>query len=467
MRTRRPGAGLDGLLIVFPDVHVSAFVRAWSLVIATLIAVGVLGAASSQALTPRVLHIELEGVVNPIKARYIARALRDVESKATSLVLLTINTPGGLVSSMQDIVQAITSCKVPVVGLVTPSAAQATSAGALVLLATDVAAMLPDTRVGAAHPVGAGEPLEGAIEEKATNSLASLAKSLAARRGRSEQAAEAMVRESVSYTADEAREKKVIELVASDARALLDQLHGRRLDFADRHTVLATRGATITDVPLSSAERILDALADPTLASILLSIGVLGILYELAAPGIGLGGIAGVISLVLGLLAMSVLPVRISGILLLVAGLIAIALEVKTPAHGMLGFGGLLAIVVGALVLVDETRYFGALQQIRWRLFVPVVALCAVAVLALAKVAAQAQRPPPRTGLEALPGTRGHVDAPIVRSGATHAGSVRVDGVRWQAVSEAEIAEHETIEVEAVLTQPTRLKVKRVPDGDS
>jgi membrane-bound serine protease (ClpP class) len=426
-----------------------------------------LASMRARAASPRILRVEIEGVVNPIKARYIARVLAKAERENMSLVLLTVNTPGGLVSSAQDIVSAITNSKVPVVGLVAPSSAQATSAGALLLLATDVAAMLPDTRVGAAHPVGAGQELEGAMEKKATNSLASLAKSLAARRGRSEKAAEAMVRKSRSYTAAEAKDQQIIELIVQSQDALVDQLDGYRLNFDDRRLVLATKGAIVTRARLSSTERILDALADPTLASMLISIGVLAILYELAAPGIGLGGIVGVISLLLGLLAMSVLPVRLSGILLLVAGLLAIALEVKTPAHGLIGIGGLAAIVIGALVLVDETRYFGALQSIRWRLFVPVVAIFAAGVLLLARVARDAQRPPPRTGVEALPGAHGRVDTAIVRSGNAHEGSVRVDGVRWQAIADAEIGQGEPIEVLQVLAQPTRLKVKRAPNGDA
>jgi len=158
--------------------------------------------------------------------------------------------------------------------------------------------------------------------------------------------------------------------------------------------------------------------------------------------------------------------VRLLCILLLVAGLLAIALEVKTPAHGLLGIGGLAAIVIGALVLVDETRYFGALQPIRWRLFVPVVAIVAAGLFVIARVASVAQRPPPRTGVEALPGSHGLVDAAIVRSGSTHEGSVRVDGVRWQAIADVEIGQGEPIQVLQVLAQPTRLKVKRAPNGD-
>src|SRR5262249_8446136 len=202
-------------------------------------------------------------------------------SEGAGLVLLSINTPGGLVSSMQDIVGAITNSKVPVVGLVEPRSAQATSAGALILMATDVAAMLPDTRMGAAHPVSAGANLEGAMEEKATNSLVSLAKSLAGRRGRSEKIAEGIVRESKSYTAAEALSEKAVELVVGSRDELFEKLDGMKLEFSDRNVTLATRGATRLEYPMSETSRLFDALADPTIASLLVTIGVLGILYEL------------------------------------------------------------------------------------------------------------------------------------------------------------------------------------------
>jgi membrane-bound serine protease (ClpP class) len=456
---------LDGRVRVAAHRRLILLVSAGLSVLGGLGGLGRLEVLEAQGDTARVLRVRLEGVVNPIEARHVARAIDDARRDRIGLILLSIDTPGGLVTSMQDIVAAISSSPVPVVGVVEPATAQATSAGALLLLATDVAVMFPDTRVGSAHPVGAGAPLEGAMEEKATNSMATLAKSLAARRGRSEQAAEAMVRQSVSYTAQEALDNKLIELIVNGSAELLAKLDGYKLDFRGRKIALQTRGAELIDSELSTAERILDAVADPTLASILLTLGVMAILYEFSAPGIGLGGIIGVSSLLLGLLAMSVLPIRIAGVLLLLAGLIAIALEVKT-ASGLLGAGGLCAIVLGAIVLIDETRYFGQAPQIRWSLFVPVVVFISACVLGLATVAAKSQRAPPRLGLEALRGARGVVKTRVSPETDALDGSVWVDGGRWQAVSDSELAEGETIEVVDVLTRPTRLKVRRA-NGES
>lgn len=411
---------------------------------------------------PVILHATVEGVINPVKARYIKQALERARDDKADILLLSINTPGGLVSSMQDIIDEITRSTVPVVGLVEPKTGQATSAGAFILLATDVAGMLPDARVGAAHPVGAGEPLKGAVEQKATNSLASLAKSLAARRGRPESVAEGIVRESVSYTAAEAEKQKLVEMVVSSRADFLTALDGRRLEFKDRQATLSTKRASIVEFPLSWTNQLLDKIADPTIASILLTIGVLGILYELSAPGIGMGGIVGATSLVLGLLAMSVLPIRLAGFLLIVAGFIAIAVEVKVQTHGLLALGGIGALVLGALVLVDEARYFGPPQELNLRLFLPVAAVLGIAFLGIATVAAKALRAPPVMGVEALVGTRGTAKTAFGRKDDSFVGMAFVDGARFDAVAESEVASGDALEVVEVLTRPVRLRVKRV-----
>ena len=410
---------------------------------------------------PMIVRVELHGIVNPVKVRHIAQALERAKDERASLVLLSIDTPGGLVSSMQEIVSNITNSPVPVIGFVEPRSAQATSAGALILLATDVAAMMPDTRVGAAHPVGAGEPLEGAIEEKATNTLVSLAKSLAQRRGRPEDLAAGMVRESTSYTAQEAKEKNIVEILANDEADLLRQLEGRTLQFDGKPLTLHTHAASRIEVELSWSNELLDSIANPTLASILLSVGVLGITYELAAPGIGLGGIVGIVSLCLGLLGMSVLPLQLAGFLLLAAGLLAIALELAIPSHGLLGLGGVLALAAAGLVLIDEGSYFGGTQRINLMLFMPTIVAMALGLIALATLTRKAMRAPPQLGPSALLGKAGTAKSHFVQKDEGFTGSVFVDGALWQAIATAEIAEGDAIEVEEVLSQPMRLAVRR------
>jgi membrane-bound serine protease (ClpP class) len=415
----------------------------------------------AHAELPLILHVELHGVVNPIKARHVKQAIERASKEGADLVLLSIDTPGGLVSSMQDIVGTITNAPLPVVGFVEPNTAQATSAGALILLATDVAAMQPDTRMGAAHPVGNGEPLEGAMEEKATNTLAALAKSLAARRGRPEDLAAALVRESTSHTAQEALDNRLIELVATDQADLLQKLEGRRLEHAGKSLTLRTHAARRIEIELSWSNELLDAIANPTLASILLSIGVLGITYELAGPGIGLGGIVGLVSLCLGLLGMSVLPMQLAGILLLATGLIAIALELAIPTHGLLGLGGIFALGVAAVVLIDEGGYYGAVQNVELGVFLPIVAALTLAMVGLATVSRKALRAPFQLGPDALRGKSGTAKSAFLQKDAEFSGSVFVDGALWQAFAADPIGEGDAIEVEGVLSQPMRLKVRR------
>jgi len=410
---------------------------------------------------PVIAEIRIEGVINPIQARYVERSIERAKAEGATLLLVSIDTPGGLVTSMQQIVSALTNAGIPVVGLVEPATAQATSAGAFILLATDLAAMQPDTRVGAAHPVGAGEKLDETMSAKATNSLVSLAKSLAARRGRSESAAEAMVRDSTSYTAKEAQEKQVIEWRVSSKQELLDRLEGHKLTFADRTAELATRNARSLPLGMSQADKLLDRLADPTLASILLSIGVLGILYELGAPGIGLGGIVGVISLLLGLSGMSVLPINLAGALLMLAGAIAIGIELHLPTHGLVGFGGVLAMMFGGLMLFDEGSYFGALPHVDWHTQVPVVLLVGALLLLLAAQAARAQEAKPLTGPAAMVGRQAEVSSAFAAEEAEFGGTVRIEGAYWQARSHVALEAGATVEVLEVSTHPLRLRVQR------
>ncbi len=322
--------------------------------------------------------------------------------------------------------------------------------------------MAPGTRVGSAHPVGADKNLEGAMEEKATNSLVALAKSLAARSARPVDYAEAIVRKSSSFTADEAKNAGAVEILAPNLPALLDALDGYRIDHPERKVVLPTK-PELVELPLSPTGRLLDALSNPTLASILLSLGVLGILYELSSPGIGLAGIIGTICLLLAFVALSTLPLKLGGFGLLLAGFVAIAVEVKSPSHGALALGGVVALILGALVLVDETGYFGATQKLDFRLFVPFVVVVSGSFVLFAGIAARAMRAPPQTGIESMKGSLAVARTEVGPSG----GMVFVDGSRWQAEAEGVIAPGEEVIVEEVMENPTRLRVKRSEKGTS
>jgi membrane-bound serine protease (ClpP class) len=375
-------------------------------------------------------------------------------------LLVTIDTPGGLVSSMQEIVGSLTNAGLPVLTFVTPRSAEASSAGAFILLAGDVAAMSPGTRLGAAHPVAAGEALDGVLDEKVTNSLSSLIRSLAERRARPPEAAEDMVRDSTSYTAEQGHELGLVELIAADESALLKALDGREIRPGQ---ALSTSGLERVEVPLTTFDRVLDALAEPTLASLLLSLGVLGLLYELNTPGIGAGGAIGAVMVVLGLLGSSVLPVELSAIALLLIGFAAIALEVKLPTHGVLGGAGVIAIVIGGLLVVDPDDYFGGVRGVNPALFVPVVLAAAVGLFLVSRVARRALAAPPMTGMEALVNREGRARSTFGRESASRSGLVFVDGARWEAETEdSKIETGDTVRVVAVLEQPTRLVVQRI-----
>jgi membrane-bound serine protease (ClpP class) len=411
---------------------------------------------------PVIVRIRVEGVITPIKARYVHQALEFARERNASFLLMSLDTPGGLVSSMQAMVSDMTNSSVPVVGYVEPPTAQAASAGAFLLLATDVAAMAPGTQVGAAHPVGADKNLEGAMAEKATNSLVSLAKSLAARHGRPESYAESIVRQSTSFTADEALKIGAIEIVAPTQAALFERLEGYVAASGDRKVVLSTSGAVVIERPMSWNNRLLDVIANPTLASILLSLGMLGILYEFSSPGVGLAGIIGTICLVLALLAFSTLPLKLGGFVLLLAGFIAIAVEVKSPSHGALALGGVVSLVFGALVLIDEGGYFGGVQRLDFRVFAPFILAMTASFLFFARVASRAQSAPVLTGIPALIGATG-----VARTGISPEGGMAfVAGARWEAVAPTTIDEGREIIVEEVLSHPTRLSVRAIEKGD-
>jgi membrane-bound serine protease (ClpP class) len=415
--------------------------------------------APSSAASDVYVRLRVEGVINPIQARHVQRGVERAEQENADFLLVTIDTPGGLVASMQQMVAALSNAAVPVVTFVEPRSAQATSAGAFVLLAGEIAAMAPGTRVGAAHPVGLGEPLDGPMDAKATNSLASLIVSLAERRGRPRQFAEGMVRDSTSFTAEEAHQKKLVELLATDEPDLLRQLDGHALDGGRK---LETTGLARIDVELSAIDRALDKIADPTVTSVLLSVGTLAIIYELTTTGIGAGGAIGALMLVLGLLGSSVLPLEASAVALLVIGVIAMALEVKLPTHGVLGGAGLLSLLLGSLMLVDPNEYFGGVARPNILVVTPIVGAAALGFALLARVARRSLAAPVQTGTEALVGKQGDARSTFGVRAPDARGQVFVDGARWQAETlEDLIQTGEAVEVVGVSTNPMRLSVRR------
>jgi membrane-bound serine protease (ClpP class) len=392
-------------------------------------------------------HLHIEGVINPIKVRYIENAFQEARDRNAGLIVISINTPGGLVESMEKIVSTIVNSPIPVVTFVEPQAAMATSAGTFIVLAGDVAAMVPGTTIGSAHPVGGqGEKIDGPMEEKVVNSLVAQAKNLAERRKRNVVFAEAAIRSSMNLTAEAAKETKVIEVLANDLPDLLKKLDNFRIDHANRHDTIVTAGLPVHDVPLTRAEEFLDAIANPSVAYILMTLGVMGLIYEFASPGVGLGAIVGSISLLLGLLALSALPIHLGGILLLLLGLIMLGLEVKIVSHGLLTVGGVISLVLGGFILVDAGSYYGAVQEVKFGIVLPLILGIVSVTLLAVTLTVRTLRTAQRMGLESMIGATG-----VAKTGLDPDGMVFVEGALWAArCSSGAVRAGEKIVVEIV-----------------
>ncbi|HEY7911214.1 MAG TPA: nodulation protein NfeD, partial [Blastocatellia bacterium] len=302
-----------------------------------------------------VLRLKLDDQITPASAEVIASAIERAERENATALIIALNTPGGLESSMRDIVSRIVSSRVPVIVYVAPGGARAASAGFVILLASDLAAMAPGTNTGAAHPVLAdGRDLPKTLGEKVVNDSSAYVRTLAEKRGRNPQAAESAIRESKSFTEREALELRLIEMIARDESELLAQLDGRVLARFDGAPVeLQTSGERIVEVTPSLRERLLMALADPRVAFILFALGALCIYFEFQHPGAVVPGVVGALSVVLALYGFHMLPISLTGVLLIAVAIGLFVLEAKVQGFGVLGAGGIVAAVVGSLILID------------------------------------------------------------------------------------------------------------------
>ncbi len=370
-------------------------------------------------------------------------------SDGAGLVVIQINTPGGLLSSTRRITSDITSSPVPVAVWVAPPGARAASAGFFILMSGDVAAMAPGTNTGASHPVGSqGQNISSDERTKATNDAAAMIRALASRRGRNPKLAEKAVRGSASYTAEEALKDGLIDVVAPSLGKLASALDGKQITrFDGTKAVLDLTHASIKQVYPSQAERLLSALANPNIAYMLMALGMLGIYVELTHPGAVAPGVVGVIALLLALYSLSVLPFNLAGIGLIVVGLALFVLEVKVPSYGLLTVGGLVSFILGSMML-----FTGPIPAMRVSLFVvlPTALLIALVVIFLLSRVLKLHRRRPLTGVDGLIGEVGEA-----RTALTPQGRVLVHGEYWNAVIEG-----------APVPRGTRVRVKRVEGGE-
>ncbi|MCS7082744.1 MAG: nodulation protein NfeD [Bacteroidetes bacterium] len=419
-------------------------------------------ALAAEAPRPqRVYWLEVRGAIGPAVVEYIERGLKEAEADS-ALLVIALDTPGGLLESTRAIVQRLLNARAPVVVFVHPSGARAGSAGVFITLAAHVAAMAPGTNIGAAHPVGLGGAADTAsvMMEKATNDAAAFARAVAARRGRNVAWAEEAVRRSLSSSETEALEAGAIDLVASSAKELLEQLHGRLVQLPQGAVRLRTSGAEIESRPMNLRERVLAVLSDPNVAYLLLLVGFYGILFELYNPGALLPGILGAIALIVAGYALQMLPVNYAGLALIALAIGLFIAEIKVASYGLLTLGGLVSLALGSLMLFRSSPA-GEIAISLPTLLVGLGATAGFFLFVLA-MGLRAQRRPPQTGSEALLGAEGIVISPIR---PPDVGQVRVHGEIWEAASEAPLEAGTSVRVRAI--QDLTLWVEAIPPRET
>jgi membrane-bound serine protease (ClpP class) len=387
-----------------------------------------------------IMIVTISDPIGPGVAEFIQDSLERASRSHAAAIIITLDTPGGLVESMRKIVQAIYACEVPVIVYVSPSGARAASAGVMITMAADIAAMAPGTNIGAAHPVGAGgREIGESMGEKVTNDMAAFAKGIAKRRGRNEQWAEKAVRESVSVTASEALEKNVIDLMAEDMDDLIAKIDQRqvsgkgKLQLAKAERVIIEEGVRT---------KVLKTISDPNIAYILLMIGLAGLYFELSNPGTVLPGVIGALALILAFFSLQTLPVNITGILLILLAVVLFILELKVTSFGMLSVAGVISMVLGSLMLFKGA---GPQFRVAWQVLIPTVAAVSAFFVMIAAVVVRAHVHKPLTGAEGLLGEIG-----TVKQVSGSRGKVLVHGELWQAVFDGTVQSGDKVRVKAV-----------------
>ena len=409
------------------------------------------------ASAPEVILAAVDSVIQVVVAGFIEEVTAEADRVGAEALIVELSTPGGEMQAMRKIFTAFLEARTPVVVYVSPSGSQAASAGFFILLGADVAAMAPGTNTGAAHPVaGGGEDIPGAMGEKVTQDAAATIRSLAARLGRDEKLAESAVLESRSFTAQEALDAGLADLVAPSLQSLLVDLDGRVVKKGGRELTLSTRAATVRRMEMSAFQRVRSIIAHPNIALLLMSLGSIGLIFEVTHPGAIFPGVVGAISLILGLWAMSVLPVNYAGLALLLVAVFLWVLEVKVPSFGLLTVGGAISFCLGAIMLFRDAD--PALRA-SLNLVIAVGVTIGLLALALARLALKARRNRVATGREGLLGEAGLVSTGI-EVGAP--GKVRLHGEIWNAEADVPVDAGDRIRV--VRVDGMTLRVEPVGD---
>jgi len=416
---------------------------------------GLLLCVPSSPASAEVLKIVVNDTIHPITDEYIGRALAEAERNKDQALLIEINTPGGLLESTRDIIEKILASPVPIIVYVTPSGSRAASAGFFILESADVAAMAPGTNTGAAHPVTiGGGKLDDVMKEKLENDSAALMRSVVSKRGRNVDVAESAVRQSKSFTDQEALSQKLIDYVASSEQDLLKQIQGKPVKRFNGQTVtLNLAGQPIRDYGMTLKQRILAYIMDPNVAFILLAIGALALYAEFNHPGAVVPGTVGVVFILLAIFALNLLPVRFAALVLILASFVLFALEAKFATHGVLTIGGIVTMVLGGLLLVDAP-----IPEMRVHLLTALAVSVPLGLITafLMSIALKARRNKVVTGAQGLVGEIGQAQTAL-----SPQGKVFVHGELWDALASANVSAGQTVVVRNV--DGLQLQVDPVP----
>lgn len=391
---------------------------------------------------PQVGLISLRGPINPVTTSFLEENLAAAGKRGDRLLLVELDTPGGLDAAMREAVQAIFGAPVPVVVYVAPSGARAASAGAVIGLSADILAMAPGTNIGAAHPVGLGGKTDPVMEAKQVNDAEAYIEGIAAKRGRNVELARKMVRQSISLSAEAALAQKLIDLVAPSRQDLLTQLEGRKLQRGGKETVLHLAGARVVSHEMGTRDKILDAISSPDVAYMLMLLGILGLFFELSNPGVILPGVIGGISLLLSFFALQTLPVNYAGIALILLGIVLFIAEIKVVSYGMLAVGGVVSMVLGSLILFPSPEPY---LRLSWEVIAATVGVTAVFFAVVITKVIQAHRERPITGVEGMIGELGVADTDLAPEG-----KVMLRGEYWNASCAQPVQKGEKVRVVGV-----------------
>lgn len=408
---------------------------------------------STKVSAREILVLTVDGVIHPPHAEYVIKGIKKAHEIKAEAVIIQLDTPGGLDTSMRDIVKDILNSQVPVIVYVAPKGARAASAGAFITLSAHIAAMSPGTNIGAASPVAmGGEKMDKKMAEKVTNDAVAYIKSIAQQRGRNIEWAELAVRKSISSTETEALKKGVIDIVADDLQTLIKEIHGKKVKTVIGEKILSSRDAKVNEIKMNFRERLLNFLSNPNIAYILLMIGIYGIIFELSNPGAIFPGVIGAISLILAFYSLQTLPINYAAAGLIFLGIVLFILELKFTSYGLLTLGGIICFVLGSIMLFDTAN---PLFKLSLSVVIPVSIVTVIFFALLLRLAYKAHKRKPVTGVEELIGLRGVAKTDI----DSHGGMVMVHGELWQAISEKMIKKDEEIIVEEV--KGLTLKVRK------